>query len=125
MESESNSEFIDHEVRESVVSFARSNPSGWFAASHIASKLNAPVDTVRGILVELTEQSRWLKAFLDYECPEHDFTLARKPVGESIPEGQSVTCSGDDSGHEVVLCPDHATIVFMPTETLAEYAKKG
>ena len=124
MESELDPRFIEHDITEFVVSFARSNPNGWFAASRVASQLNAPIDVVRRVLVQLTEQSSWLKAFVDYECPEHDFTLARKPFGEPVRQDELFTCTGNEEGHGVPLSPDYAMVVFEPTEALAQYAKK-
>ncbi len=125
MESEPDSKFTDYDITQSVVSFARTNPNGWFAASHIASQLHLSVNTVRQALVKLTEELGWLKAFVDYECPDHDFTLARKPFGELVGRDEVITCTGDEEGHEVSLAPEHATVVFVPAEPLVQYAKKA
>ena len=107
------------------MSFAKSSPGGWFAASHIASQLELPVNTVRQVLVKLTEESGWLKPFVDYECPDHDFALVRKPLDDPLRGDEVFTCTGDEDGHEVQLSREYAMVVFIPAEPLVEYAKKA
>lgn len=124
MESGIDRRLIDHKVTDWVMGFAAWHPNDWFSASHVAKRLDVPVEAVRATLTDMSQD--WLDAWLHYECPDHDFTLVEKRVDEPVGVDEFVTCTGEGLGvgHDVHPSPEHALVVFRATATLTNAAKK-